>query len=55
MCREKPNQKCQFKISEEKLYKVIPKNINREKVEDFVIKACEFYSKHIRQKERDTR
>ena len=55
MCREKPNQKCQFKISEEKFYKVIPKNINREKVEDFVIKACEFYSKHIRQKERDTR
>ena len=55
MYREKPNQKLQFKIQEEKLFKVIPKNIEREKVEDFVLKACEFYSKHIRQKERNSR
>ena len=55
MYREKPNQKIQFKIQEDKLFKVIPRNIDREKVEDFVLKACEFYSKHIRQKERDSR
>ena len=55
MCREKPNQKLQFKIQEEKLFKVIPKNIEREKVEEFVLKACDYYSKHIRQKERDSR
>ena len=55
MNREKPNQILQFKIKEEKLFKVIPKNIERDKVEDFVLKACEYYSKHIRQKEWDSR
>ena len=55
MNREKPNQILQFKIKEEKLFKVIPKNIERDKIEDFVLKACEYYSKHIRQKERDSR
>ena len=55
MNREKPNQILQFKIKEDKLYKVLPKNIERDKVEDFVLKACEYYSKHIRQMERDSR
>ena len=55
MNKEKPNQILQFKIKEEKLYKVLPKNIERDKVEDFVLKACEYYSKHIRQMDRDTR
>ena len=34
MNKEKPNQILQFKIKEEKLYKVLPKNIERDKVED---------------------
>ena len=34
---------------------VIPKNISRDKVEDFVIKACEYYSKVLKQRERDSR
>ncbi len=55
MNKEKPNQILQFKIKEDKLYKVLPKNIERDKVEDFVLKACEYYSKHIRQMERDCR
>lgn len=55
MNKEKPNQILQFKIKEEKLYKVLPKNIERDKVEDFVLKACEYYSKHIRQIDRDSR
>ena len=55
MSKEKPNQKYHFKIQEEKLFKVIPKNINRENLEDYILKACEYYSKHIRQKERDSR
>ena len=42
-----------FKINEEKLFNVVPKNIERDKLEDFVIKACEFYSKHLRNKERE--
>ena len=55
MSREKANQVPKFKIKEEKLYSVIPKNISRDKVEDFVIKACEYYSKVLKQRERDSR
>lgn len=51
----KPNQIPQFKIMEDKLYNVIPKSIRRDKVEDFVIKACEYYSKVLKQRERDSR
>ena len=48
-----PHQIQKFKINEEKLFNVVPKNIERDKLEDFVIKACEFYSKHLRNKERE--
>ena len=51
----KPNQIPKFKIHEDKLYSVIPKNISRDKVEEFVIKACEYYSKILRQRERNDR
>ena len=53
MNRKKPNQILSFKIEEDKLYKVLPKNIERDKIEDFVIKACDYYTKHIRQKDRE--
>jgi len=49
----KANQIQKFKINEEKLYNVIPKNIERDKLEDFVIKACDFYTKHLRNKDRE--
>jgi len=49
----KANQIQKIKISEDKLFNVIPRNVDRTKIEDFVIKACEFYSKHLRQKERE--
>ena len=48
---QKANQITKFKIPEEKLMKVIPKNVDRSNVEDFVIKACEYYSKHLRQRD----
>ena len=51
MQEQKANQINKFKIPEEKLMKVIPRNIDREKVEDFVLKACEYYSKHLKQRE----
>ena len=35
------------------IFNVIPKNIERNKVEDFVIKACDFYTRHLRQKDRE--
>ena len=49
----KASQIQKIKINEEKLFNVVPKNIERDKLEDFVIKACEFYSKHLRNKERE--
>lgn len=49
----KANQIQKFKIDEDKLFEVIPKNIGRDNLENFVIKACEFYSKHLRQKDRE--
>ena len=49
----KANQIQKVKIREDKLFSVIPRNVDRNKVEDFVLKACEFYTKHLRQKERE--
>ena len=49
----KANQIQKFKINEEKHFNVVPKNIERDKLEDFVIKACEFYSKHLKNKDRE--
>ena len=50
MNRLKPNQIEKFKINEKRLFEVITRNIERDKVEDFVLKACDYYSKHLRQK-----
>ena len=55
MDQEKPNQINHFKINEQKHYTVIPKNLKRENVEDFILKACDYYSKHLRHKERNER
>ena len=55
MEEQKANQITKFKIPEEKLMKVIPKNVDRSNVEDFVIKACEYYSKHLRQRDMGSR
>lgn len=50
MDQEKPNQIPKFKFQEDKLFEVLPKNIDRDKVEDFVLKACSYYTKHLKQK-----
>ena len=49
----KANQIQKFKISEDKLFNVVPKNVDRSNLEDFILKACEFYSKHLRNKDRE--
>lgn len=48
---EKPNQVPKFSIQEKKLFDVLPKNIKRDQVEDFVLKACSYYAKHLKQKQ----
>lgn len=53
MDQEKPNQIPKFAIMEEKLFDVLPKNIERDKIEDFVLKACSYYTKHLKQKDRE--
>ena len=49
----KANQIQKFKINEDKLFNVIPKNVDRSNIEDFILKACEFYSKHLKNKDRE--
>jgi len=47
---EKPNQIPKMKFSETRIRNVLPRNIKEEKIEDFVVKSIEFYTKHLRQK-----
>lgn len=51
MCEEKPNQVAKLKFNEERIRKVLPKNVENAKIEDFV----EYYSRHLRQREMDSR
>lgn len=55
LSQEKPNQIPKIKFSEERIKSVLPKNIANEQVEDFVVKAIEYYAKHLRQKEMGAR
>ena len=53
MSEEKANQREMFKVPVAKIEKYVPKG-SRKQLEDFVLKACEYYAKHlIKQKERE--
>ena len=53
MSEEKANQREMFKVPISKIEKYVPK-ANRKQLEDFVLKACEYYAKYlIKQKERE--
>ena len=54
MEEEKANQKEMFKMPMEDIRKFIPKG-NERQTKDFVVKACEHYHKHLRQRNRDER
>ncbi len=49
----KPNQIDKFKINKDKLFGVLPKNMNDGEIEDFILKACSYYMKHIKQKDKE--
>ncbi len=50
---EKPNQKAMFKLPLEQVQKFYP-NANKKQLEDYVMKACEYYNKALqRQRRRD--
>ncbi len=56
MSEEKPNQREMVKVHADRLQDVLPKGMNAQKTEDFIIKACEHYRKYlIRQRSRDER
>lgn len=54
---EKPNQKAMFKLPLEQVQKFYP-NANKQQLEDYVMKACEYYKKALqrqRSRNRDAR
>ncbi len=55
LSEEKPNQIQMIKFNENRIRSVLPKNIERDKIEDFVIKSIEYYSRHIKQKNMNER
>lgn len=55
LSEEKPNQIQTIKFNENRIRSVLPKNIERDKIEDFVIKSIEYYSRHIKQKNMNER
>lgn len=44
----KPNQIPTIKLNESRIRDVLPKNIHNDRVEDFIVKAIEYYSKYLR-------
>lgn len=55
MCEEKANQKETIKVSAERLRAVLPKGMDSQKTEDFIIRACKHYRKYLRNRDRDSR
>lgn len=55
MCEEKANQKETIKVSAERLRAVLPKGMDSQKTEDFIIRACEHYRKYLRNRDRESR
>ena len=54
--QEKPNQVQKIKFNERKIKSVLPKNIERDKIEDYVVKSIDYYTKYLnRQRERESR
>ena len=52
---EKPNQKAMFKLPLEQVQKFCP-NANKQQLEDYVMKACEYYNRALqRQRSRNSR
>ncbi len=56
MNEEKANQRETVKVSADRLRNVLPRGMDAQRTEDFIIKACDYYRKYlIRQRDRDSR
>ena len=54
MSEEKPNQRETVRIPADRLREVLPSGIEGEQAEEFILKACDYYRKHL-QRQRDAR
>ena len=55
MQEEKPNQKEKPQFKDERITKLIPKNVPKGQESDFVVKALEFYNRHLNRKKEQER
>ena len=55
MARDKPNQVPRLKLNENKIRNILPKNIQDNKIEEFLLKAIEHYTKFLKNRDRDVR
>ena len=55
LSQEKGNQKEKIKISQEKLRGKIPQNLTDLQLEEFIAKACDFYSRYLLKKKEKER
>lgn len=53
MQEEKPNQKEKFSISASKIEKVLPQSVKASQREDFILKAIDYYAKHLQRKKEE--
>lgn len=51
MEEQKSNQIPKIKLNESRIRTVLPKSISADKIEDFIIKSVEFYSRHLKNRE----
>ena len=55
MEEEKPNQREKPQFKDERITKLIPKNVPKGQESDFVVKALEFYNRHLNRKKEQER
>ena len=55
MQEEKPNQRVKPQFKDERITKLIPKNVPKGQESDFVVKALEFYNRHLNRKKEQER
>ena len=53
MQEEKPNQKEKFTISASKIEKVLPQSVKASQREDIILKAIDYYAKHLQRKKEE--
>mgnify|MGYP002870031254 CR=1 FL=1 len=54
LSEEKPNQRETVKIRADRLREVLPSGMEGDRAEEFILKACDYYRKHL-QRQRDAR